>query len=58
MSGPSEVADLVSAVGLHPSTLRRGDVEQRVGMSHEEMVRWWRAMGFAEVPEDDLAFGD
>ncbi len=58
MSGPSDVADLVAAVGLPPATLRRGDVEHRVGMSHEELVRWWRAMGFAEVPEDDLAFGE
>lgn len=58
MTPPSEVGDLITAVGLPPATLRRGDVERQVGMSHEEMVRWWRAMGFAEVPEDELAFGE
>lgn len=58
MSGAPDVADLVATVGLRPATLRRGDVEHRVGMSHEELVRWWRAMGFAEVPEGDVAFGE
>lgn len=49
---------MFAAVGLPPASLRRGDVERRVGMTHEEMVRWWRAMGFAEVPEKDVAFGE
>lgn len=58
MSGPPDVDHLIASVGLPPATLRRGDVERRVGMSHEDLVRWWRAMGFAEVPEEDLAFGE
>lgn len=58
MTGSREVNDLVVAVGLPPATLHRADVEGRVGMSHDELVRWWRAMGFAEVPEEELAFGE
>jgi adenylate cyclase len=58
MPGPDDVAALSAAVGLDPPTYRRADVERLVGVPHEDMVRWWRAMGFAEVPEDEVAFGD
>jgi adenylate cyclase len=58
MSGPDDVAALTAAVGLDPPVYRRADVEQHVGLPHADMVRWWRAMGFAEVPEDEVAFGD
>lgn len=58
MSGPRHVADIAAAVGLDPVVYRRGEVETRVGLSHDDMVRWWRAMGFAEVPEDEVAFSD
>ncbi len=55
---PERVAGLSRMVGLDPPVYRRRDMEERVGVTHEEMVRWWRAMGFAEVPEDVVAFGD
>lgn len=58
MSGPDDVAALTAAIGLDPPTYRRADVERLVGVPHADMVRWWRAMGFAEVPEDEVAFGD
>ncbi|UDY36538.1 adenylate/guanylate cyclase domain-containing protein [Dermatobacter hominis] len=57
MSGPDDVAALAAAVGLDPPVYRRADVERQVGVPHADMVRWWRAMGFAEVPEDEVAFG-
>lgn len=55
---PERVAGLSRMVGLDPPVYRRQDVVERVGVSHEEMVRWWRAMGFAEVPPEVVAFGD
>jgi len=57
MTGGHQVADIAAALGLDPVLYRRGEVEARVGLSHDDMVRWWRAMGFAEVPEDEVAFG-
>ncbi len=58
MSSRRDIADLAATVGLEPATHRRADVEEQVGLPHSDMVRWWRAMGFAEVPEDEIAFGD
>lgn len=58
---PSAIKDasaLAELVGLPPATYRRDDMERLVGIGHEDMVRWWRAMGFAEVPETEIAFGD
>jgi adenylate cyclase len=54
---PQDMAALSELVGLEPPTYRRDDMERLVGVDHEEMVRWWRAMGFAEVPETEVAFG-
>ena len=50
--------DLSALVGLTPPRYRRSEVEDLVGASHEHLVRWWRAMGFAEIPEDEVAFTD
>ena len=58
MSGPDDIAALTAAVGLDPPAYRRAAGERHVGVPHSDMVRWWRAMGFAEVPEDEVAFGD
>ena len=58
MSGPRDLADLAAAVGLEPARHRRADVESLVGIPHTDMLRWWRAIGFAEVPEEEVAFGD
>jgi adenylate cyclase len=43
-------------VDLEPPTLRRSDVEARSGVASEQALRWWRAMGFAEVGDDEVAF--
>ena len=58
MSGPRDLADLAAAVGLEPARHRRADVESLVGIPHTDMLRWWRAIGLAEVPEEEVAFGD
>lgn len=58
MTGPDDLAEMAAAVGLRPAVHRRADVESLAGIPHTDMVRWWRAMGFAEVPEDDAVFGD
>jgi adenylate cyclase len=55
---PHDARALAELVGLDPPEYRREDMERLVGIGHEDMVRWWRAMGFAEVPEDEVAFGD
>jgi adenylate cyclase len=55
-SGAVRVADLSRLVGFDPPRFRRADVERLVGLDHEHMVRWWRAMGFAEVPAGEQAF--
>ncbi len=57
MAGPDDVAALAAAVGLAATDLRRADVEAQLGLPHSDLVRMWRAMGFAEVPEDEPAFG-
>lgn len=50
--------DVGELVGLPGPRYRRADVEQLVGADHEHLVKWWRAMGFAEIPEDQVAFTD
>jgi adenylate cyclase len=49
-------SDLFRAVGLDPPSLRRGDVVAATGVEGDRTIRWWRAMGFAEVPDGDVAF--
>ena len=51
-------ATLSGAVGLGTPRYRRADVARLAGIDHERSVRWWRAMGFAEVPEDVVAFAE
>ena len=43
---------------LEAPTLRRHDVAARTGVDPEQSVRWWRALGFAAVDDDDVAFRD
>lgn len=57
-AGTLESSALAGVVGLEPPTYRRGDVEELTGVSRDTTVRWWRAMGFAEVPESLVAFGE
>ena len=57
-SVPESAARLYQAVGLGPPTYRRSDVARIAGIDRERSVRWWRAMGFPEMPEDAPAFTD
>ena len=50
--------DLHRTVGLETPSLRRADVEVATGVPSERSIRWWRAMGFPEVSDDDVAFSD
>ncbi len=38
--------------------MRRADVARLTGVDPEQSLRWWRALGFAEVGDDELAFRD
>jgi adenylate cyclase len=44
--------------GLEPPRYRRADVARLTGVDHAQSVRWWRAMGFPEVPDDVTVFVD
>ncbi len=57
-STTDRVASLYRIVGLDPPGYRREDVARLTGIAHERSVKWWRAMGFPEVPEDIPAFAD
>lgn len=50
------VTSVYRLVGIDPPTLRRGDLEAATGVERDRSLRWWRAMGFPEVDDDDLAF--
>lgn len=54
----SDLDALYAAVGIEPPTLRRGDIAERSGIDPEQSLRWWRAMGFAEVGDDEVAFSN
>jgi adenylate cyclase len=58
----AEQADRTAAlhriVGLDAPTYRRADVVRLAGIEHERSVKWWRAMGFPEVPEDVPTFSE
>jgi adenylate cyclase len=50
--------DLYQAVGLGAPGYRRDDIARLAGIDRSRSVKWWRAMGFPEVPEDVTAFSD
>ncbi len=50
--------DLYRAVGLGAPGYRRDDVARLAGIDRARSVKWWRAMGFPEVPEDVAAFSE
>jgi adenylate cyclase len=50
--------DLYRAVGLGVPGYRRDDIARLAGIDRSRSVKWWRAMGFPEVPEDVTAFSD
>jgi adenylate cyclase len=51
-------ATLYGLVGLDQPRYRRADVGRLAGIEHERSLKWWRAMGFPEVPEDVLGFAE
>jgi adenylate cyclase len=53
-----DAVDLYRVVGLGAPGYRREDVARLAGIDHERSVKWWRAMGFAEIPEDVAAFAE
>ncbi len=53
---PDRAALLYTAVGLGVPEYRRDDIARLAGIDRQRSVKWWRAMGFAEVPEDVSAF--
>jgi adenylate cyclase len=56
---PSEsAAMLYRAVGLGTPGYTRSEVARMAGIERTRSVKWWRAMGFPEVPEDVPAFAD
>lgn len=52
-----DLAALYAAVGIDPPIFRRSDIAARSGIDPDQSLRWWRAMGFAEVGDDEVAFG-
>lgn len=52
-----EVEALYAVVGIETPTLRRSDIAGLSGIDPDQSLRWWRAMGFAEVGDDEVAFG-
>ena len=45
-------------MGLESPAYDSDDVERLTGAPHLESVRWWRAMGFPEVPEGEVGFSE
>jgi adenylate cyclase len=52
------VATAYRLAQLEAPTLRRRDVAERTGVDPEQSLHWWRALGFAEVGDDEMAFRD
>lgn len=52
-----DAASIHDLVDLDPPTLRRTDVAALSGVPNEQTVRWWRAMGFPEVGDEERIFG-
>ncbi len=63
MSGPNsnplegDLGDIYHLAGLELPSLTRSDVAALGGVDSAQSVRWWRAMGFPEVADDEVAFG-
>lgn len=42
--------------GIEAPTLDRGEIADRTGVDPDRSFRWWRALGFAEIADDEIAF--
>ena len=56
--GGQAAETLYRVVGLGVPAYRRSEVASLAGVDRSRSVKWWRAMGFPEVPEDVPAFAD
>lgn len=52
-----DLVDIYRLAGLEFPSLTRADVAALGGVESARSVRWWRAMGFPEVADDEIAFG-
>jgi len=53
---PTTAASLHRLVGLAPPEFDRAGVAAATGVQSERVRRWWRALGFPEVADDESAF--
>lgn len=53
---PDRVATAYRLAQLEAPTLKRSDVAQLTGVDPAQSLRWWRALGFAEVDDEEMAF--
>ena len=52
----ADLQDVYGLVGLSPPSLKRADISTATGVDPDHAIRWWRALGFAEVADGDTAF--
>ena len=52
-----DITALHRLVKLDPPVLCRAEVAEMGGVPSDDTIRWWRAMGFPEMPDDARAFG-
>jgi adenylate cyclase len=56
---PAPLAERLEQLVLGgPRRYTRSEVEARSGVGHERSERFWRALGFADVTDDDIVFTD
>src|SRR5436190_3984990 len=56
---PAPLAERLEQLVLGgPRRYTRSEVEARSGVAHERSERFWRALGFADVTDDDIVFTD
>ncbi|MFA9563966.1 MAG: adenylate/guanylate cyclase domain-containing protein [Acidimicrobiales bacterium] len=54
--GRLDIGAIHRLVNLDPPMLRRGEVAEMGGVPSDDTIRWWRAMGFPELPDGERAF--
>jgi adenylate cyclase len=54
--GRLDIAAMHRLVHLGPPVLRREEVAEMGGVPSDDTIRWWRAMGFPELPDDERYF--
>jgi adenylate cyclase len=49
-------ASVYRLAGIEAPTIDHGEIAERTGVDPERSRRWWRALGFAEIADDEIAF--